>query len=71
MPGRRCSPTIPIFFTIHGTNEDEAIAMVKERLGITPVRPDGRCGEGRRGGRAMMHARAVSLSPSFTGRGSG
>jgi succinyl-CoA synthetase beta subunit len=29
-------PTIPIFFTIHGTNEDEAIAMVKERLGITP-----------------------------------
>jgi succinyl-CoA synthetase beta subunit len=29
-------PTIPIFFTIHGTGEDEAIAMVKERLGITP-----------------------------------
>ena len=30
------SPSIPIFFTIHGTDEDEAIAMVKERLGITP-----------------------------------
>ena len=29
-------PTIPIIFTIHGTGEDEAIAMVKERLGITP-----------------------------------
>ena len=29
-------PKIPVFFTIHGTNEDEAIAMVKERLGITP-----------------------------------
>lgn len=29
-------PSIPIFFTIHGTGEDEAIAMVKERLGITP-----------------------------------
>ena len=29
-------PKIPVFFTIHGTNEDEAIALVKERLGITP-----------------------------------
>lgn len=29
-------PTIPIIFTIHGTGEDEAIAMVKDRLGITP-----------------------------------
>ena len=29
-------PKLPIFFTIHGTNEDEAIAMVKDRLGITP-----------------------------------
>jgi len=29
-------PSIPILFTIHGTGEDEAIAMVKERLGITP-----------------------------------
>jgi succinyl-CoA synthetase beta subunit len=29
-------PDIPIFFTIHGTGEAEAIAMVKERLGITP-----------------------------------
>jgi len=29
-------PRIPIFFTIHGTGEDEAVAMVRERLGITP-----------------------------------
>jgi len=29
-------PKIPIIFTIHGTGEDEAIAMVKSRLGIEP-----------------------------------
>ena len=29
-------PKIPVFFTIHGTGEDEAIALVKSRLGITP-----------------------------------
>ena len=29
-------PKIPIIFTIHGTGEDEAIAMVKERLNIEP-----------------------------------
>ena len=29
-------PKMPVFFTIHGTNEDEAIAMVENRLGITP-----------------------------------
>jgi succinyl-CoA synthetase beta subunit len=29
-------PSLPIFFTIHGTNEDEAVALVKSRLGITP-----------------------------------
>jgi succinyl-CoA synthetase beta subunit len=33
---RELAPKLPIFFTIHGTNEDEAIALVKERLGITP-----------------------------------
>jgi succinyl-CoA synthetase beta subunit len=30
------NPSIPIIFTIHGTGEDEAIAMVQSRLGITP-----------------------------------
>ena len=29
-------PDVPVFFTIHGTGEDEAIAMVRERLGIEP-----------------------------------
>ncbi len=29
-------PTLPIFFTIHGTGEDEAIALVRDRLGIEP-----------------------------------
>lgn len=29
-------PDIPVFFSIHGTGEDEAIAMVRERLGLEP-----------------------------------
>lgn len=29
-------PDIPIFFTIHGTGADEAVVIVKERLGIEP-----------------------------------
>jgi succinyl-CoA synthetase beta subunit len=29
-------PKIPIIFTIHGTGEDEATALVEARLGITP-----------------------------------
>ena len=29
-------PTLPISFTIHGTGEDEAIALVRDRLGIEP-----------------------------------
>ncbi len=29
-------PKIPIFFTIHGTGEDEAVAMVKDRLKLEP-----------------------------------
>ncbi|MCB1550106.1 MAG: acetate--CoA ligase family protein [Hyphomicrobiaceae bacterium] len=29
-------PKIPIYFTIHGTGEQEAIAMVRSRLGIEP-----------------------------------
>ena len=35
-------PTLPIAFTIHGTGEDEAIALVRERLGVRAPRPDGR-----------------------------
>ncbi len=29
-------PELPVSFSIHGTGEDEAIAMVKERLGVEP-----------------------------------
>ncbi len=33
---KELKPDIPIFFTIHGTGADEAVAIVKERLGIEP-----------------------------------
>ena len=29
-------PDLPVFFSIHGTGEDEAIALVRDRLGIEP-----------------------------------
>ncbi|MEM1299960.1 MAG: ATP-grasp domain-containing protein [Pseudomonadota bacterium] len=29
-------PDIPVFFTIHGTGEDEAVALVRRELGIEP-----------------------------------
>ena len=29
-------PDLPVAFSIHGTGEDEAIALVKEKLGIEP-----------------------------------
>jgi len=29
-------PTIPVFFSVHGTGEDEAVAMIRARLGIEP-----------------------------------
>jgi succinyl-CoA synthetase beta subunit len=29
-------PQVPVFFSIHGTGEDEAVAMVRERLGVEP-----------------------------------
>lgn len=29
-------PEIPVFFSIHGTGEDEAIALVRNRLGLEP-----------------------------------
>lgn len=30
------SPGIPVFFSVHGTGEDEAVALLKEELGIQP-----------------------------------
>ena len=29
-------PDLPVFFSIHGTGEEEAVAMVRERLGMEP-----------------------------------
>ena len=29
-------PRVPVFFSIHGTGEDEAVALVRERLGLEP-----------------------------------
>jgi succinyl-CoA synthetase beta subunit len=32
----KLKPTVPVFFSIHGTGEDEAVKLVRERLGIEP-----------------------------------
>lgn len=29
-------PNVPVFFSIHGTGEDEAVALVRDRLGLEP-----------------------------------
>jgi len=33
---KKIAPDIPVFFTIHGTGEDEAVALVRRELGIEP-----------------------------------
>ena len=33
---QKLKPTIPVFFSIHGTGEDEAVKLVRDRLGIEP-----------------------------------
>jgi succinyl-CoA synthetase beta subunit len=33
---KELNPSIPVFFTIHGTGEDEAVALVRRELGIEP-----------------------------------
>jgi succinyl-CoA synthetase beta subunit len=30
-------PKLPIFFSVHGTGDEEAIKLLKERLGVTPL----------------------------------
>jgi succinyl-CoA synthetase beta subunit len=30
-------PRLPIFFSVHGTGDDEAIKLLKDRLGVTPL----------------------------------
>jgi len=29
-------PSLPVFFSVHGTGEDEAVAMIRDRLGVEP-----------------------------------
>jgi succinyl-CoA synthetase beta subunit len=33
---QKLKPTLPVFFSVHGTGEDEAIALIKQKLGIQP-----------------------------------
>ena len=33
---RKLKPKVPVFFSIHGTGEDEAVALVRRELGIEP-----------------------------------
>lgn len=33
---KELKPSVPVFFSIHGTGEDEAVALVREKLGIEP-----------------------------------
>ncbi len=33
---QKLKPALPVFFSIHGTGEDEAVALVERELGITP-----------------------------------
>jgi succinyl-CoA synthetase beta subunit len=33
---KKLNPAIPVFFSIHGTGEDEAVRIVRERLGLEP-----------------------------------
>jgi succinyl-CoA synthetase beta subunit len=32
----KLKPTVPVFFSIHGTGEEEAVKLVRERLGVEP-----------------------------------
>ncbi len=33
---KRLTPTIPVFFSVHGTGEDEAVRVIQSELGVTP-----------------------------------
>jgi succinyl-CoA synthetase beta subunit len=33
---RECPPGVPVFFSIHGTGEDRAIALIRNQLGVEP-----------------------------------
>ena len=33
---RKLEPSLPVFFSVHGTGEEEAVALIKQRLNIDP-----------------------------------
>ncbi len=33
---RALAPVVPVFFSVHGTGEDEALALLRQRLGVAP-----------------------------------
>ena len=33
---QKLKPALPVFFSVHGTGEDEAVALIKEKLGMDP-----------------------------------
>jgi succinyl-CoA synthetase beta subunit len=33
---KKLAPGVPVFFSVHGTGEDEAVALIRERLGLEP-----------------------------------
>jgi succinyl-CoA synthetase beta subunit len=33
---QKLKPSLPVFFSVHGTGEDEAVALIKQKLGIDP-----------------------------------
>ena len=62
-------PELPVFFSIHGTGQDEARALVVERLGIETVRLHGRCRACRsRGSRLIVRSSDRVVVHGLTGR---
>jgi succinyl-CoA synthetase beta subunit len=33
---QKLEPSLPVFFSVHGTGEEEAVALIKQRLGLEP-----------------------------------
>ena len=51
---RKLKPKVPVFFSIHGTGEEEAVALVRGELGIEPYDCHGRRHPGGGEGRVMI-----------------
>ena len=73
------APSVPIFFSVHGTGSAEARAMLRERLGVTPCETHGRghrrrgrsrrgCGPGRRRSIMIVRGDQRVLVQGITGK---